>query len=104
MVACSREQIVVEVDAMRATLLDHRQPLHVVDDGLDATAKFFRLAAPRPSLLACQLLAQGLGNDLGDPLMPPPRQFAREFLGLFVLDVEADGRGLPRNSTLLFSI
>ena len=70
-----------------------------VHEGVDA-----HFSATGPTLELGEPMPHGVVDGSG---LREPGEFGQAThprMNLFVLDVEADGRGLPRNSTLLFSI
>lgn len=81
--------VIVTEDFIVGSLVDDRQTIEMICDLSDPSKKFLSVLSTGFSAFALDLLAEGLGDDLSDTPFAPSREFARELLGLRILDVES---------------
>ena len=83
---------IVADDLVVTSIVQHRQLLHLVDDLLNPAVKFFLAVDAHLAPLALELAPQHVGQNLGDALAAPPREFTGQPLCLRILDVQCHGR------------
>jgi hypothetical protein len=80
--------LVIAKDFIGRSLIEDFELFHIIHDDLNAAEKVIGFRTSTLASLALDLAPQNVGQDFGDALASPARQFAHEFFGFGILDVE----------------